>query len=60
MTCATTRRGPAAAPIHELIADAGTELRLLVYLLELNPMGMAFAQLKAHLRKGAGQAAPAL
>ena len=38
--------------VRKLIADAGAELRLLpTYSPDLNPIEMAFAQLKSHLRK---------
>jgi transposase len=47
--------------VRKLIADAGAELRLLpAYSPDLNPIEMAFAQLKSHLRKAAERTAPAL
>ena len=47
--------------VRKLIADAGAELRLLpAYSPDLNPIEMAFAQLKSHLRKTAERTVPAL
>jgi transposase len=47
--------------VRKLIADAGAELRLLpAYSPDLNPIEMAFAQLKSHLRKAAERTVPAL
>ncbi len=45
----------------QLIADAGAEMRLLpAYSPDLNPIEMAFSQLKSHLRKAAERTVPAL
>jgi transposase len=47
--------------VRKLIADAGAELRLLpAYSPDLNPIEMAFSQLKSHLRKAAERTVPAL
>ena len=47
--------------VGKLIADAGAELRLPpAYSPDLNPIEMAFAQLKSHLRKAAERTVPAL
>ena len=47
--------------MRERITDAGAELRLLpAYSPDLNPIEMAFSQLKAHLRKAAERTIPAL
>jgi transposase len=47
--------------VRKLIAGAGAELRLLpAYSPDLNPIEMAFAQLKSHLRKAAERTMPAL
>jgi len=47
--------------VRKLIADAGAELRLPpAYSPDLNPIEMAFAQLKSHLRKAAERTVPAL
>lgn len=47
--------------VRKLISDAGAELRFLpAYSPDLNPIEMAFSQLKAHLRKAAERTVPAL
>jgi transposase len=47
--------------VRKMIAEAGAELRLLpAYSPDLNPIEMAFSQLKAHLRKAAERTVPAL
>ena len=47
--------------VRKRIADTGAELRLLPpYSPDLNPIEMAFSQLKAHLRKAAERTVPAL
>jgi transposase len=47
--------------VRKMIGDAGAELRLLpAYSPDLNPIEMAFSQLKAHLRKAAERTVPAL
>jgi transposase len=47
--------------VRKRIVDAGAELRLLpAYSPDLNPIEMAFSQLKAHLRKAAERTVPAL
>jgi len=54
---------PAYAPpvVRKLIAAAGAEQRLLqAYSPDLNPIEMAFAQLKSHLRTAAERTVPAL
>jgi transposase len=49
------------AGVRKLIADAGAEMRLLpAYSPDLNPIEMAFSQLKSHLRKAAERTVPAL
>ncbi len=49
------------AGVRELIAAAGAEMRLLpAYSPDLNPIEMAFSQLKSHLRKAAERTVPAL
>jgi transposase len=47
--------------VRKLIVDGGAQLRLLpAYSPDLNPIEMAFSQLKAHLRKAAEQTVPTL
>jgi transposase len=47
--------------VRKMIADVGAELRLLpAYSPDLNPIEMAFSQLKSHLRKAAERTVPAL
>lgn len=47
--------------VRQRISGAGAELRLLpAYSPDLNPIEMAFSQLKAHLRKAAERTVPAL
>ncbi len=47
--------------VRKMIADAGAELRLLpAYSPDLNPIEMAFSQLKSHLRNAAERTVPAL
>lgn len=49
------------AGVREMIQAAGAQWRLLPpYSPDLNPIEMAFAQLKAHLRKAAARTVPAL
>jgi transposase len=49
------------AGVRKRIEDAAAELRLLpAYSPDLNPIEMAFSQLKAHLRKAAERTIPAL
>ena len=49
------------AGVRKMIAGAGAKLRLLpAYSPDLNPIEMAFSQLKSHLRKAAERTVPAL